>query len=49
VNFEKSSIVAEEGEIVFTELVKAIEIKKPFIDIVGVYTEEYIQKYKNVS
>ncbi len=46
---EFDSIVVGEGEIVFTELVKAIEDKKPFTDIVGVYTNESIQKYKNVT
>jgi radical SAM superfamily enzyme YgiQ (UPF0313 family) len=46
---EFDSIVVGEGEIVFAELVKAIENKKPFTDIVGVYTKESIQKYKNVT
>ena len=46
---EFDSIVVGEGEIVFTELVKAIEDKKPFTDIMGVYNKESIQKYKNVT
>jgi radical SAM superfamily enzyme YgiQ (UPF0313 family) len=44
---EFDSIVVGEGEIVFTELVKRIEDKKPFTDILGVYTNESIQKYRN--
>ena len=46
---EFDSIVVGEGEIVFTELVKAIEDKKPFSDILGVYTNESIQKYRNTT
>jgi radical SAM superfamily enzyme YgiQ (UPF0313 family) len=46
---EFDSIVVGEGEIVFAELVKRIEDKKSFTDIVGVYTKESIQKYKNVT
>jgi radical SAM superfamily enzyme YgiQ (UPF0313 family) len=46
---EFDSVVVGEGEIVFTELVKTIENKKPFTNIVGVYTKESIQKYKNVT
>jgi radical SAM superfamily enzyme YgiQ (UPF0313 family) len=44
---EFDSVVVGEGEIVFTELVKRIEDKKPFTDILGVYTKESIQKYRN--
>jgi radical SAM superfamily enzyme YgiQ (UPF0313 family) len=44
---EFDSIVVGEGEIAFTELVKAIEDKKPFTEIKGVYTNESIQKYRN--
>ena len=46
---EFDSIVVGEGEIVFTELVKAIEDKKPFTEITGVYTNESIQKYRNTT
>ena len=46
---EFDSIVVGEGEIVFTELVKRIEAKKPFTDILGVYTNESIQKYRNTT
>ena len=46
---EFDSIVVGEGEIVFTELVKSIEDKKPFSDILGVYTNESIQKYRNTT
>ena len=46
---EFDSIVVGEGEIVFTELVKAIEDKKPFTDILGVYTNESIQKYRKTT
>ncbi len=46
---EFDSIVVGEGEIVFTELVKRIEDKKPFTDILGVYTNESIQKYRNTT
>ena len=43
------SVVVGEGEIAFTELVQAIENKKNFIDILGVYTKESIQKYRNTT
>jgi len=46
---EFDSIVVGEGEVVFTELVKKIEDKKPFSDILGVYTNESIQKYRNTT
>ena len=46
---EFDSIIVGEGEIVFTELVKRIENKKPFTDILGVYTNESIQKYRNTT
>ena len=46
---EFDSIVVGEGEIVFNELVKRIEAKKPFTDILGVYTNESIQKYRNTT
>jgi radical SAM superfamily enzyme YgiQ (UPF0313 family) len=46
---EFDSIVVGEGEIAFTELVKRIEDKKPFTDILGVYTNESIQKYQNTT
>jgi radical SAM superfamily enzyme YgiQ (UPF0313 family) len=46
---EFDSIVVGEGEIAFTELVKRIEDKKPFTDILGVYTNESIQKYRNTT
>jgi radical SAM superfamily enzyme YgiQ (UPF0313 family) len=46
---EFDSIVVGEGEIVFTELIKRIEDKKPFTDILGVYTNESIQKYQNTT
>jgi radical SAM superfamily enzyme YgiQ (UPF0313 family) len=46
---EFDSIVVGEGEIAFTELVKRIEDKKPFTDILGVYTNESIQKYHNTT
>ena len=46
---EFDSIVVGEGEIAFTELVKRIEDKKSFTDILGVYTNESIQKYRNVT
>ena len=39
-----NSIVVGEGEIAFTKLVKAIEEKKTFTDITGVYTKESIEK-----
>jgi radical SAM superfamily enzyme YgiQ (UPF0313 family) len=34
---------------VFTELVKRIEDKKPFTNILGVYTNESMQKYRNTT
>ena len=46
---EFDSVVVGEGEIVFTELVKAIEDKRSFTDITGVYTKESIQKYRNTT
>ena len=46
---EFDSIVVGEGENAFTELVKAIEGKKPFTDIMGVYTNDSIQKYRNTT
>ena len=46
---EFDSIIVGEGEIVFTELVKRIEDKKLFTDILGVYTNESIQKYRNTT
>ena len=46
---EFDSIVVGEGEVAFTELVKAIEDKKPFTEIKGVYTNESIQKYRNTT
>ena len=46
---EFDSVVVGEGEIVFTELVKAIEDKRSFADITGVYTKESIQKYRNTT
>ena len=46
---EFDSIVVGEGENAFTELVKAIEDKKPFTDIMGVYTKDSIQKYRNTT
>jgi len=42
---EFDSIVVGEGEIVFTELVKALEDKKPLPTITGLYTRESIKKY----
>jgi anaerobic magnesium-protoporphyrin IX monomethyl ester cyclase len=42
---EFDSIVVGEGEIVFAELVKALEEKRDFTDILGVYTKESIQKF----
>ena len=44
-----NSIVVGEGEIAFTKLVKAIEEKKTFTDITGVYTKESIEKYRNTQ
>lgn len=46
---EFDSIVVGEGEIVFTELVRAIENKKSFTSITGVYTKDSIQKYQNTT
>ena len=46
---EFDSIVVGEGEIVFAKLVKAIEEKKSFTEIVGIYTKESIQKYRNTT
>jgi len=46
---EFDSIIVGEGEIAFTELVKRIEDKKVFTDILGVYTNESIQKYRNTT
>ena len=43
---EFDSIIVGEGEIVFTELLKAIEDKKPFTTITGVYTRDSIKKYE---
>ena len=42
---EFDSIVVGEGEIVFAELVKALEDKKPLPTITGLYTRESIKKY----
>ena len=46
---EFDCIVVGEGEIVFTELINAIESKKPFTSITGVYTHESIKKYEGTT
>jgi radical SAM superfamily enzyme YgiQ (UPF0313 family) len=40
------SVVVGEGEIAFTELVRALEEGKDFTHILGVYTRDSIQRYK---
>ena len=44
---EFDSIVVGEGEVAFCELVKALERKRDFTDIPGVYTAESIERHRH--
>ena len=46
---EFDSIIVGEGELAFTELVNALEQKRDFTDIHGVYTGESIERWKDRS